>query len=175
MISAGMIPASLQKNYQGAISRAEYAQVAAQSLRAKYNLDNAGLLTKFAKNSLPAGTFSDTSDSDVLLVAALGLVEGTGGGKFSPATTLTREQAATILARLATLLGKSPTQPALAFSDQAKISSWAADGVNTISRTLSADGVKRIMEGSDGKFDPKAAYQRQQCYATLGRLLGLPD
>jgi hypothetical protein len=171
MIAAGMIPIALQKGYQGAISRLEYTQAAAQSLRASLGLDDAGLLAKFSKQALPAGTFSDTTDKDVLLVAALGLVEGTGAGKFSPATTLTREQAATILSRLSKLLGKSPSAAPLAFSDSARISSWAVAGVSTVSRIVTADGSKRVMEGSNGKFDPKAAYQRQQCYATLGRLL----
>jgi hypothetical protein len=175
MISAGMIPVSLQRDYQGAISRLEYAQVTAQSLRAKYGLDDAALLSKFGKSALPTGAFSDTDDRDVLLVAALGLVEGTGEGKFSPGATLTREQAATILSRLATLIGKSPTESPVAFSDSSQIASWAAEGVNTVSRITAVDGTKRVMEGSGDRFNPKDSYQRQQCYATLGRLLGLPS
>ena len=46
-------------------------------------------------------SFSDTKDEDVLLCASLGVVNGVGNGKFAPQQQLTRQQAASMLHRLA--------------------------------------------------------------------------
>ena len=101
-----------------------------------------------------------------MFVYKLGVVNGVGGGKFDPGGTLTREQAATILARLAEAMGHPLPQAAPSFSDSAAISSWAAAGVGQVQ----AAG---IMEGNGSAFIPQSAYTREQCILTALRLYHL--
>ena len=61
------------------------------------------LSSVFPANEYPAlydYTFSDTADSDVLLLANAGILTGYTNGTFQPNGTLTREQAAVIVSRL---------------------------------------------------------------------------
>ena len=79
-----------------------------------------------------SNTFSDVSSKDwfysaVNWAAANGIVSGVGDSKFAPHTPITREQAMTILYNYASYKGYDITSTASldAFSDAAKISSWA--------------------------------------------------
>lgn len=108
--------------------------------------------------------FTDTEDIDVVRLAALGVVTGVGDGFFAPDAPLTREQAATILCRLAEVMGYPlPAAPAN-FGDNMSVSSWAADAVGRVQ----AAG---IMSGNDlGNFDPQGPYTRQEAILTCLRL-----
>ena len=103
-ISIGLVPENLQKNYTKPISRGEVARMFVNLLEKSTgkNID-----TILAENgvSLNDNAFSDTTDQAVLAANALGIIKGTGGGKFSPNGTLTRAQIAAIMNREATLLG----------------------------------------------------------------------
>ena len=50
-------------------------------------------------------------------MAALGVVTGVGENKFAPDDKLTREQAATMLSRLANAIGKPLTEQTASFGD----------------------------------------------------------
>lgn len=108
--------------------------------------------------------FTDTANTSVQAMAALGVVNGVGGGKFNPTGTLTREQAATILVRLADAMGYPLPEGTANFADNASISSWARDAVGRVQ----AGG---IMDGVGGNaFNPKAVYSREQSILTILRL-----
>lgn len=90
---AGLIPESLScADLTRNITRAEFAAVAV------------ALYESLKGSKAPAYTgqspFTDTSDADVLRAYGLGVVNGTGEGTFSPDSTLTREQAVTMLGRV---------------------------------------------------------------------------
>ena len=152
---AGIVPESLQSRYTQAATRAEFCALAVRL----YEKVTGETITQRA-------TFSDTTDFNVQKMAGLGVVNGVGGGKFDPNGTLTREQAATILARLAEAMGHPLPQAAPAFSDSAAISSWAAAGVGQVQ----AAG---IMAGDGSVFIPQSAYTREQCILTALRLYNL--
>ena len=152
---AGIVPESLQSRYTQAATRAEFCALAVRL----YEKVTGEAITQRA-------TFSDTTDFNVQKMAGLGVVNGVGGGKFDPNGTLTREQAATILARLAEAMGHPLPQAAPAFSDSAAISSWAAAGVGQVQ----AAG---IMAGDGSVFIPQSAYTREQCILTALRLYNL--
>ena len=97
-------------------------------------------------------------------MAGLGVVNGVGDGKFDPNGTLTREQAATILVRLADAMGHPLPQAGASFADNASIGSWARDAVGRVKAGGIMDGV-----GSN-TFNPKAAYSREQSILTILRL-----
>lgn len=153
--AAGIVPASFWGRYTQPATREEFCILAA-------------LLYKTLTDSTTPQlvTFSDTTDYDVMLMAGLGVVNGVGGGRFDPNGILTREQAATILARLADVLGHPLPQADLSFSDSASIASWAADGVGQVQ----AAG---IMAGNGSTFLPQSPYTREQCILTVLRLYNL--
>ena len=152
---AGIVPDSFESRYTQAATRAEFCALAVRL----YEKVTGETITQRA-------TFSDTTDFNVQKMAGLGVVNGVGGGKFDPNGTLTREQAATILARLAEAMGHPLPQAAPSFSDSAAISSWAAAGVGQVQ----AAG---IMAGDGSAFIPQSAYTREQCILTALRLYNL--
>lgn len=153
--AAGIVPESFESRYTQAATRAEFCALAVRL----YEKVTGETITQRA-------TFSDTTDINVQKMAGLGVVNGVGGGKFDPGGTLTREQAATILARLAEAMGHPLPQAAPSFSDSAAIASWAAAGVGQVQ----AAG---IMAGDGSAFIPQSAYTREQCILTALRLYHL--
>lgn len=156
--AAGIVPVSFWGRYTQPATREDFCFLAA-------------LLYKKMTGSATYEThqlvkFSDTTDYDIMLMAGLGVVNGVGDGRFDPNGILTREQAATILARLADVLGHPLPQADLSFSDSASIASWAADGVGQVQ----AAG---IMAGDGSTFLPQSPYTREQCILTVLRLYNL--
>ena len=152
-IGAGIVPRPWQTRFTQAATRAEFSALAA-ALYEKL----AGILPA------PNAAFPDTNDIHMLRMGALGVVTGSGNGSANPDGKLTREQAATMLVRLADALGK-PLPPAdAAFADNTAIASWALDAAGQVQ----AAG---IMGGNTlNEFNPKNAYTREQCIATMLRL-----
>ena len=152
-IAAGLVPAALQGKYTQTATRAEFCALAT----ALYETVTGAPITQRT-------TFSDTSDENVEKMAALGVVNGVGNGKFNPTGPLTREQAATMLSRLAEVLGHPLASGTASFGDSAAIASWAAAAVGQVQ----AAG---IMEGTGGgNFTPQGSYTREQSILTILRL-----
>ena len=96
-----------------------------------------------------------------------GLMIG-AGGQFRPDRTLTREQMATVIARYLALLGSAQADcPAPDYTDAARISGWAKDGV----AQCTAGG---ILQGSHGAFRPRGTLTRAQTAVILQRLASMP-
>ena len=158
--SLGLVPNSISYAYQRNISRAEFCALAVL-LYEKVN----GVI------SLRSPAFADSSDTDVLKMAALGVVNGVGNNMFYPKAALTREQAAVILVRLVNSLNRPLEASSPTFSDRAEISSWAVADVGKVQ----ASG---IMNGMDGnQFDPKGNYTREQSIVAILRIWNIvkPD
>lgn len=95
------------------------------------------------------------------------LTEGIGQGRFAPDSPITREQAATILARYVSFAGLSLAEvnTEITFTDDASISAWARASV----KALQTAG---ILEGmTDGSFQPRASITRAQTAALISRFL----
>ncbi|MFD0712256.1 S-layer homology domain-containing protein [Paenibacillus sp. GCM10027626] len=102
----------------------------------------------------------------VAKAAALGIVQGSGG-KFRPLVTVTREEAAVMMARMAAYMGKTKKNEvsSASFADIGLTSSWAVDAVNEV-KTLG------IMNGKGGnRFDPKGHVTRAELAKMLYQLL----
>ena len=155
-IEGNLVPQSLQSNYTQALKRAEFCALAVTL----YEKVTGREITERA-------TFDDTKDVNVEKAAALGVVIGMGNKLFMPDDKLTREQAATMLVRLADLVGSPLSGYELNhkyFSDEASISDWAVESVNMVQEASIMVGV-----GGD-KFAPKAPYTREQGIITIMRL-----
>ena len=142
------------------VTRAEFASVAVMFYEA---------LTGEAADydDSEGNPFSDVADSqtDVLTAAQLGIVKGTGGDKFDPNGSLTREQAVTMLGRVVELaeFGEvgdgselEPGDRELTFPDQASIGAWAANYVNYFVSHKVVDGT------GSGTFAPTLPMTREQ-------------
>ena len=83
--------------------------------------------------------FSDVKSSDwfagyVGTAAEMGIVNGVGGGRFDPNGTITRQEAAVMVARAAKVMGLQPAaengaEILLLFSDGKNVAAWAQDAV----------------------------------------------
>lgn len=155
-VAAGIVPQDLQAQYTQAATRAEFCALAT----ALYETATGAEITQ-------RSTFSDTSDPNVEKMAALGVVNGVGNGKFAPDQKLTREQAATMLARLASALGHPLPAQSPTFADTAAISSWAADAVGQMQASGIMGGV------GNNAFSPAGDYTREQSILTMLRLFQL--
>lgn len=110
--------------------------------------------------------FSDCSDGSVKTLTAMGIINGMGDGTFAPDEFITREQAATILYRMAEFLGNKtiPTATKISYTDENEISDWAKSSVACMNAMGIMNGV------SKKEFAPKQTYTVEQAIATMLRL-----
>ncbi|MPM24256.1 hypothetical protein SDC9_70737 [bioreactor metagenome] len=107
---------------------------------------------------------------DVYLANYLGIIDGVSESIFDPYGTLTREQAAKILAKTIVALRPSLWQEGKnymadkTFSDQDEISPWAANYIGFVIDLGLMSGL------GDGKFAPQAPYTTEQAIVTCYRL-----
>lgn len=113
---------------------------------------------------------SDINNENVDKLYAAGIINGKEQKKtgiiFAPYDLITREEAATILNRIAVYLGMDMPQiiDAVYYWDESNISDWAIDAVKTMRQF-------GIMEGVNGyEFYPKGTYTVEQAIATMVRL-----
>ncbi|MDR1208802.1 MAG: S-layer homology domain-containing protein [Clostridiales bacterium] len=152
--SLGILPDSLNSDYDKNITRAEFCRLAVPVYEK----------TKGAAIQPGNTAFSDTSDPDVLKMASLGVVSGVGGGRFNPDGEITREQAATILVLLLDLMGNPLTASGPAFDDNSLISGWAFAYVGKIQTIAIMSYAER------GRFGPQEKYTREQSITAMLRI-----
>lgn len=175
----GLIPGAIQglETYRAPITRAQFCEMVVNFVARQQGSDLAPfekLLTRYTveydDQGMVKAPFSDTAAEGIETMAYyLGIVNGKGDGKFDPDGLLTRQEAATMLARTyEACMGIYKAVPVLegapSYPDQAAISDWAKDAV-----TLMA--LWKVMNGmDDGTFAPQANYTVEQCILTLLRL-----
>ena len=112
-------------------------------------------------------TFTDVSQSDYYYTAlawaqSAGLASGTGDGSYSPTSSVTREQAFTILRKAMPLLGKTCPDAGLSvldtFSDKEQIADYAKGHTATL-----------VAQGTG--IDPKGNLTRAEMAALLYKLM----
>ena len=130
-----------------------------------YRAYNLGSLAK------ASGNFSDVAAGsyyyDAIAAAkSLGIATGSGDGSFSPKSSITREDAMTLLYRTLVKVGKMPstTNDLSSFTDKASVSSYALDSI----KALAGAGV---INGSDGKLAPQGNMTRAQMAQVLYKAL----
>ena len=154
-VEAGLVPEALQSKYQTAITRAEFCALAVELYEGEK-----GEITERA-------SFTDSTDENVEKMAGLGVVNGVGDGLFEPDRNLTREEAATILSRLAEAMDCALTDGTPDFADAEEISSWAAGAVARMQNAGVMNGIE------DNRFAPEDPYTREQSILTVLRLFHL--
>jgi hypothetical protein len=154
MASRGIINGYEDNTFRGdnAVTRAEFVKMAA-------------LL--FGLPQTLTGEFADVSDSDwfapyVGAASSAGLVNGYDG-IFAPETSITRQDAAVIIYRALKVNNGNLSGNTL-FDDSYDIAAYAADPVGV----MAANG---LINGSDGKFNPRDFATRSETAAILNRVV----
>ena len=154
-IAQGFVPPQLQGKYTQPATRAEFCAFAVALYEAVTGGEIEGRIA-----------FADTDDINVEKAAYIGVALGVDVNIniFAPDTGLNRQQAASMLARLADAIDK-PLPPVLpVFNDNDSITQWAIDAVGKVQ----AAGIMRGV-GED-LFAPLGSYTREQCITTIMRL-----
>jgi hypothetical protein len=115
-------------------------------------------------------TFKDVKADDwfapyIAVGVAHDLIEGMGAGVFAPNEQITREQASVILANVLKSMNAEALTSGQQFVDQEKISGWAEEKVNYLSR------MKMVIGYEDGSFRPLNALTRAEAAALIYRLM----
>ena len=158
-----------------------------------------GQFTKMSVNGLdvaqktPASpTFSDVPKNNIFYAyiegaAFAGLVNGTGGGKFSPVSAISRQNVAAILGRWLSQaeLDSRGYLAGTAGAHHASIEAWfAAEGASQLAGFTDGSSIgsnmrtwvaylaaRGIAKGSDGRFNPAANITRAQAAVLILRTL----
>lgn len=159
---AGLVPETLNTSYDTVITRAEFCSLAASLYRI---WEANGQLKDITPSSV---SFTDCTDEDVLLCASIGVVNGVGDGRFVPDSPIQRQEAASMLHRLAALrtdyADSTKNKMPHVFFDGENIRSWARSDVYWAYNS-------GVMTGTgDNAFDPTGQYTREQSIVTILRL-----
>jgi hypothetical protein len=125
--------------------------------QALYRLDGAPSVTG-------ASPFADTSAVSAIWANANSIVNGTGGGKFSPDAEITREQLAVMMYRYAQLTVDGDARDLSGFPDADNVSDWAEDAVIW---AVSAG----LIQGRGDALAPKGTATRAEVAAILQRFI----
>jgi len=118
-------------------------------------------------SEVPDAGYTDVSNANVheraiSCIAWWEIAEGTGGDRFEPGGRVSREQMATLVARLLEASGVTlPSDPPDAFGD---------DGGSVHEKAINQLAAMGVIRGaSPGRYDPKAAVGRAQAAALVAR------
>ncbi len=165
----GFVPTTVSSGLQSPITRAEFAALAVETVHAISGMTNA----EFFVPCTMCGevSFTDASSVNVLTAAMLGIVNGYEDGSFRPNNSLTRQEAATMLTRMAELLGFDGYGAPISFIDTA--GQWGADYIAKVSAMKNPYAAVSVMNGTgSGAFSPDDSYTREQAIVTMTRLAG---
>lgn len=118
-----------------------------------------------AEEENPFLDVSSLYEPELMKAYGLGLMNGTSADRFSPNAPLTREQAATLISRLAGILGKPLADQPASFADNRQISGWAAGAVGQV------QGAGIMGDTGSGCFEPQGSFTGEQSILTAVRLL----
>ena len=109
--------------------------------------------------------FTDTTNSKIIRLNAMGIINGKSETEFAPNDLLTREEAAVILNRMVNKTIPVPvTETYFNFDDEASISDWASDSIQVMCNMGVMNGV------GENKFAPQDTYTTEQAIVTIVRV-----
>ena len=149
---------------QDAISREDFACNAAALVAKGFGINLEGYV--FVMNYRGQAEDENFTYSAVDAAVELGILQGTGEGELELDRTITRQEAAAMLAR--TYRAYQSAEPDVLepvyFTDREDIADWALEDVALMSQLGIMNGV------GDGRFDPLGVYTTEQCILSLLRL-----
>ncbi len=167
--SKSLLPYEFTSIYPDNISREQFCVLLGNLIAVKenytsleaYMFDNGGAYLR--------NYFEDCNgvDNSVNILYALGIVNGRDETHFDPYGTISREEAATLLCKVAERYIWVGTETQLAYDDTASISPWALFYVTWTNEYGIMTGV------SETEFSPQGYYTVEQAIATVVRLYNL--
>lgn len=162
-----LIPEDFNLVPKANITRAEFAALAMQLIKAKIDSDKLTsiIYSKGVSYWDAREALTDTWDMNVIQCYQLGIVAGKGNNKFEPNASITRAEAAVMLTNTAKLIGKRAAGIGLDYVDEAEIG-WASQFVDFVTRA-------RIMgsfSSKENRFNPKGLYTQEQAITTFVNL-----
>lgn len=165
-IIAGLVPNDFQSAYRNNVTRKEFCRLMVTLVKQSIGID----IYLKTKNITVSNPFIDTDDDDVLVAYALGIVSGTSENMFSPSNSITRQEAATMLARTAKVLSLT-AEESENFNDKGQFASWASESIAFVSGLADPTNGVKVMNGmGNGNFAPTDNYSREQAILTALRL-----
>jgi len=161
----GILPDGFDTKYRTNITRSEFCELVIGLIKLnkgdKYNslIYSTGVSYEEAR-----ARFIDTYNLSVLDCSRLDIVSGKGNKRFDPNGSLTRQEAAVILKKVANIIGFTAKGEPMTFEDSSLISSWALDGVNFVTSA-------GIMYGKGKIFDPRGYFTKEEAIVTITRFL----
>ena len=155
-------------NLQNPILREDFACNAAALVAKGFGVDLEGytLVMNYRRQAESEKPIYASVDVAVDAAIDLGILQGTGEGELELDRTITRQEAAAMLAR--TYRAYQSAEPdvlePVTFTDQEDIADWALEDVALMSQLGIMNGV------GDGRFDPLGTYTEEQCFISLLRL-----
>ncbi|MDP4153673.1 MAG: S-layer homology domain-containing protein [Bacillota bacterium] len=169
-----LMPEGFDQWYNYSITREEFCTLAVNMIEKKTGkaIDKVLIDRSLTVNEY---LFNDTSDSKIIAVAALGIVNGKGDKLFDSSGHITRQEAAAMLYRTAKVLGYSePQRDAISFTDSASFSDWGKDAISYVSSAADKTNNLKVMNGmGGGRFEPDSPYTREQAIITIKRLFNV--
>lgn len=168
-INIGLVPNDLQDYFTTYISREEFTELAVQTVKRMSGMNDSTLRMYVG----PDDYYPDTSNSTVEIASALGIIKGYTDGTFGPNKELTRQEAAAMLGRMATILGYNTAQSSgsLSFNDIGN--AWGKAEIQAVSSMINPYNNTRVMQGtSSSSFSPNQVYSIEQAIVTMFRLAG---
>ncbi len=165
----GLLPSFLMTDFNAKITREEFCMMIMSVVSRSLGMDNGEILRHFGK-TVKSGVFTDTKNEDALVANAIGILNGRGNGIFDPHSSITRQEAATMLYNTAKLLeieGGEGTD----FADIGEVAAWAKTAVGYISSVKDALSGNAVMGGvGNNSFAPLGSYTKEQAILTMVRL-----
>lgn len=158
---AGLIPSAVyQQDYRTPISRELFCTLIVNAYQAQTGT--------YIQLEQPEA-FSDTRQPEVVIAYHLGLATGDPDGRFRPDDSISRQEAAVMLAKLQSLLGGKAAASEVVFVDDVSISDWAKNSVAQVA------GSGLMMGLADGRFAPTENVSVEQAVVLAGRLVTAPS
>ena len=151
-----LIPVELANHYSENATRAEFTALAVALYETVTGREITGRMH-----------FNDTNNINVQKMGYLGIVTGIGNGNFNPNGTISRQEAAVLISRLAAAVGHPLPAAAPTFADNALIQPWATDSVGLMQASGIMGGV------GNNLFSPNGSFTREQSIITMLRLFGI--
>lgn len=155
---AGLVPKTLQSDYQKAITREEFCEIAML------------FWCKLTEKEMPTATatFTDTENPSVSAAQSLGIVKGESATQFSPANPVTRQEICVMLQRAMLAANPEAKLPAAypnTFPDADSVADWAIEAVQCMN-------LFAVMLGDEnGNIQPLGHTTREQAILLAYRLL----
>jgi hypothetical protein len=152
----GLTYSTVMKTFTKPITREEFCVIVVK------------LYSKLTGKTPTAGSspFTDTTNPEIVKAYNLGIVQGTGAGKFSPSLSITRQEIATMIYRA---LGKAVpplkavSQTNFPFADKGKVAAWALEAMEFAYQNAIMKGV------SASAIDPLSNTTREQGIVLIKR------